>query len=165
MTPQATRYIQVVDERTVAEDLFSFDAFVVTIKTGARPYGAISRQFVAHYPTVPIADVSHGNSSAPIDLPDGKKVIFTCLWPDVEAGEGYPPEKIVACTASAIMSALKAGLEEIALPRIGGGKARERKPAMGQGIVEAEKMFQHPRWRDIEPPEVIVTIGKRNPSP
>ena len=66
MTPQATRYIQVVDERTVAEDLFSFDAFVVTIKTGARPYGAISKQFVAHYPTVPIADVSHGNSSAPI---------------------------------------------------------------------------------------------------
>ena len=151
------RCILEVEERLVSEDLFDFPVFVVTIKTRGRIYGAISKDMKNRYPTVRFPDLGWGLSSPVIDLPDGKKVIFTCLWKDQETGEGYPPHVISGCTASAIGEAAKAGCEEIAMPLIGGGKKRERIPWMGHGILEKTRQIED---RGMEPPEVLIAMGK-----
>ena len=39
-------YIRLVDACFTEGSLFDFDAFVVTVKTGGRPYGVISRQMI-----------------------------------------------------------------------------------------------------------------------
>jgi hypothetical protein len=151
-------YIRLVDACFVEGSLFDFDAFVVTVKTGGRPYGVISRQMITRYPSVAIPAVGWGLSSEPIELPDGKRVIFTGLWKDEEAGDGYPGATIRSCTASAIRQAVEAGLEELAMPLIGGGKKFARKAFMGRGLHDAQELIER---RGQEAPEIYVLVGRK----
>ncbi len=150
--------IRAVTERQVAEDLFSFPAFVVTIKERGRVYGALSKQLVALYPHITFPILGRGLSSALTALPDGKRVIFTCLWNDVELGEGYPRHVITSCTASAIRVAAEAGCQELGIPLVGGGKKFQRIPFMGRGILETHEQLEA---RGIEAPDVLVAMGAR----
>ena len=150
------KFRQAVLEREESCDLFSYDAFVVTIKTEGRYYGAVSRGFVKRYPGVALPHLNWGDSSALMTLPDGKQVIFTALWSDIEEGaEAYLTSRVYGCTASAIRQAAVGGLEEIAMPPIGGGEKEARMPAMGQGIVDGVQL-QADHGREIE---VMVAIG------
>lgn len=155
-----TRSIQAVEERQVAEDLFHFDTFVVTIMCGNRwVYGAVSRQFETRYPGVVPPILGWGLSSSPVPLPDGKQVIFTGLWKSAEEGEGYPNHVIRSCTASAIRQAAETGCEELAMPLIGGGRKEKRKPAMGEGLLDALELMER---RGLEPPEIYVVLGRKD---
>ena len=115
-------------------NIFDSDCFVVTIKTEGRLYGDISYQFHRKYPSVEIPHLVYGTSASPVELPDGKLVIFTCLWCDEERGHGYTPEAVMGCTGSAVRIAGFAGVEEVAIPLIGGGKKEEMKPHMEIGL-------------------------------
>ncbi len=143
-------------ERMESCDVFDYDAFVVTIKTQCRNYGKISQQFCLRYPKIRLPDLGWGVSSEPQVLPDGKFVIFTCLWPDQEGGQPYPPVKVYGCTASAIRLAAQAGLPEIALPLIGGSEKYARVPAMGQAIHDALALLERRRL-DID---VVIALGE-----
>lgn len=155
------RYVVEVTRRQAFVDLFEHEAFVVTIKTGGRVYGAISQQFSTRYPKTPLPNLSWGDSAPAVLLPDGKYVIFTALWPDQEQGsEAYPPVKVYSCTASAIRQAADAGRDEIALPLIGGSERHNRMPAMGQAIHDALALLEK-RSKEID---VVVALGRSGKS-
>ncbi len=88
-------------------------------------------------------------------LPDDRFVVFTCLWSEAEDGEGYPDRVITICTSSAVRLAGMAGLNQAALPLIGGNKRSARKPAMGRGLQRALALLER-HEHDIE---VIVATG------
>ncbi len=154
-------YIRLVDaemsDEARSDNVFDFDTFVVTVKTEGRIYGAISKQMLERYPDVQVPSLDWGASSPPIALPDGKRVIFTCLWEDEEDEEGYPPRIVRSCTSSAIRQATVAGCEELALPLIGGGKKFARKAAMGQGMHDALTLAER---RELEPPQLYVVLRR-----
>ena len=151
------KFTQAVLEREESCDLFSYDAFVVTIKTEGRYYGSVSKGFVKRCPGLALPRLDWGDSSAPMTLPDGKQVVFTALWGDMEEGaEAYMTSRVYGCTASAIRQAAVAGIEELAMPPIGGGEKEARRPAMGQGIIDGIAL-QAEHGREIE---VMVAIGE-----
>jgi len=131
-------------------NIFESACFVVTIKTNSRIYGDIGQQFVRRYPGFAIPDVVYGKSEGPFPLPDGRKVIFACLWKDKERDLGYEPRIVSGCTGSAILKAAFDGCEEIALPLIGGGQKERMKPFMGKGIDEARQALERKQGEEIE---------------
>ena len=151
------RYVRMVEEWAQEADIFAFDCFVVTIKTNGRWYGNISDQFRKRYPSIAFPDVVYGTSKGPFPLPDGRAVIFSCLWSDEEKGLGYDPRVITGCTGSAIRIAGAAGFDEVALPLIGGGQKYRMKPYMGQGIEEGFKALKRQK-KDPDDLDVIVAI-------
>ena len=130
-------------------NIFDFDCFVVTIKTKGRLYGDISYQFHRRYPSIEIPDVIYGACSKPIALPDGKFVLFASLWSESERGNGYIPKVVSGCAGGAVRQAGIAGISELAIPLIGGGKKEEMKPHMEEGLRQGLAALKR-RWSNMK---------------
>ncbi len=132
-------------------DLFAEDHPVITVKTGGRAYGALSRQAVARGIPIPVIEQL---GQAVVQVHEGKTMIFVALWEDESP---YDDRLVYACTTAAIRAAHEAGLESVSLPLVGASEALRLVGSMGRAIIELEELFERQGW---DFPDVRVITDK-----
>ena len=132
-------------------DLFAEEHPVITVKTGGRSYGALSRQAVTRGMTIPVIDQL---AQAVVQEQQGKHYIFVTLWEDENP---YDDRLVYACTTRSIRAAYDAGLDSVSLPLIGANQAWRFMGSMGRAIMELEELFERQGW---EFPEVRVLTDR-----
>ena len=132
-------------------DLFAADHPVITVKTGGRSYGALSRQAVARGIPIPVVERL---GQAVVQVHEGKTMIFVALWEDESP---YDERLVYACTTAALRAAQSTGLESVSLPLVGADQALRLVGSMGRAVVELEELFEGQGW---DFPDVSVLTDK-----
>lgn len=105
---------------------------VITVMTGGRYYGSLSKKVVAS--GVQIPELALGCAEYVANAP-GKGHIFVALWSDENV---YTPKLVYDCTRACIKQASVHRLPEIAMPLLGGNERAKFIGAMEQAIDHAE---------------------------
>lgn len=146
-----SRHLARLRECLETGDLFDEQHPVITVKTGGRSYGALSRRAVREKIDIPVIDqlgVAEAHERG------GRTVIFVTLWQDESL---YDDRLVYKCTTGAIRAAHEAGLESVSLPPIGANQAWRFHATMGRAIGELEELFERQGW---DFPEVRVVTDK-----
>lgn len=141
------RYRELARARLVRGDLFAFPYPVVTIMTGGRFYGSLSRTVVSAGVEVP--DLAFGCAAFARTGVD-KSFVFVALWND---GNEYSPKQVYDCTRACVKQAQVHGLPQLAMPLLGGNERASFVGAMDQAIDHAEDEAGE---AEAEMPEVVL---------
>lgn len=118
---------------------------VITIMTKGRAYGRISQAAEAAGVAIPTLAFHTAKLLG--------RHVFVCLWDD--RGE-YTPAGISACAAACIRAATLGGVRELALPMLGGSRARGLLWAAEKGIFQETERLEDEEGFTV-PEHVYVT--------
>ncbi len=143
------RWIAEAKVRARVGDLFSYPAVVVTIESGGRAHGRISKDVVARgiaLPTLALGECVYERVGA-------KDYVFACLW---EPGSEYDEGLVRQLTTRALQLASQHEIETLAFPLLGGSEAHRFVEVMIEAMLREERVLSE-AGRSV-PRGLIVTL-------